>query len=316
MESQIVKAKLQTKKPTFLEAMKKYWILYLMFLPVILCLLLFNYLPMGGIYIAFTKYQPWVPLFKGKFVGLDNFKLVFSAHDFGQLVFNTVWINILKLFFGFPAPIILALLLNEVKNAHFKKVTQTMSYLPYFVSWIVVSGILYSLLNFNNGIVNHLLKSLGMQPVQWYTTGKYWRSILVITSVWKSIGYSSILYLAAIAGIDPTLYEAAVVDGASRWNQMRFITLPSLLPTAAILLILSLGGLMNGDFGQIFALIGQNAPLHRYTDVLDFYIYRKGLQSGMFSIGAALGLFQATIGFLLIISSNMAAKKMGGEGIW
>ncbi len=271
---------------------------------------------MTGIYIAFTEYQPWVPILESPFVGLENFRLMFTAPDFGRLVFNTVWINILKLVFGFPAPIILALLLNEVQKQVFKRTFQTISYLPYFVSWIVVSGIMYTLLNYNFGIVNGLLKSFGMEPVQWYTSNQYWRSFLVGTSVWKSIGYNSILYLAAIAGIDTALYEAAVIDGASRWKQMLHITLPCLLPTASILLILSLGSMMNGDFGQIFALIGQNAPLHETTDVLDFYIYRKGLQSGQFSIGTAMGLFQSVIGFILIVGSNLAAKRMGGEGIW
>ncbi len=306
----------KVKKQGFSGNIKRYWMLYLMFLPVIVCLVLFSYLPMGGIYIAFTKYQPWIPILESPFVGLQNFKLMFSAPNFDQLIFNTVWINILKLLFGFPAPIILALLLNEVRRTKFKKTVQTMSYLPYFVSWIVVSGMMYSLLNYNSGIVNKILKSLGNDPVKWYTHGEYWRSILVASSVWKTIGYNSILYLAAIAGIDQSLYEAAVVDGATRWQRMRYITLPSIMPTASILLILSLGGLMNGDFGQIFALIGQNAPLHEYTDVLDFYIYRKGLQAGQFSIGTAMGLFQSTIGFALICLSNNFSKKIGGEGIW
>ncbi len=316
MKAKAYEGQIAPKKRGFIRNIRRYWMLYVMFLPVIICLLLFNYLPMTGIYIAFTEYQPWVPIMESPFVGWENFRLMFTAPDFGRLVFNTVWINILKLVFGFPAPIILALLLNEVQKQVFKRTFQTISYLPYFVSWIVVSGIMYTLLNYNFGIVNGVLKSFGMEPVQWYTSSEYWRSFLVGTSVWKSIGYNSILYLAAIAGIDTALYEAAVIDGASRWKQMLHITLPCLLPTASILLILSLGSMMNGDFGQIFALIGQNAPLHETTDVLDFYIYRKGLQSGQFSIGTAMGLFQSVIGFLLIVGSNLAAKRMGGEGIW
>lgn len=304
------------KKRGFVRNVRRYWMLYVMFLPVVICLFLFNYLPMTGIYIVFIEYQPWVPISEAPFVGWENFELMFSAPDFERLIFNTVWINVLKLIFGFPAPIILALLLNEVQKQAFKRTFQTISYLPHFVSWIVVQGIMYTLLNYNFGIVNGLLNSLGMESVQWYTSSQYWRSILVGTSVWKSIGYNSILYLAAIVGIDPALYEAAVIDGASRWKQMLHITLPSLLPTASILLILSLGSMMNGDFGQIFALIGQNAPLHETTDVLDFYIYRKGLQAGQFSIGTAMGLFQSTIGFILIILSNLGAKKLGGDGIW
>lgn len=304
------------KKRGFFHNIQRYWRLYVMFLPVIVCLFLFNYLPMTGIYIAFTKYQPWVGILKSPFVGWSNFKMMFSAPDFGHLVFNTVWINVLKLIFGFPAPIILALLLNEVQRQSFKRTFQTISYLPYFVSWIVVSGIIYILLNYNFGIVNGVLKQLGLEPVHWYTSKQYWRSILVATSVWKYVGYNSILYLAAIAGIDPTLYEAAMIDGASRWKQMLYVTLPCIRSTASILLILNLGSMMNGDFGQIFAIIGNNAPLHETTDVLDFYIYRKGLQSGQFSIGTAMGLFQSSIGFVLIVGSNYAARRIGGDGIW
>lgn len=310
------KSAIQVGKKGFTWSIKRYWMLYLMFVPVILCLLLFNYLPMLGIYIAFTDYQPWVPILQSPFVGLKYFKMMFTATDFNQLVFNTLWINILKLLFGFPAPIILALLLNELRNQRFKRTFQTISYLPHFVSWIVISGITYSLLNFNFGLVNGMLREMGGDPVQWYTSGQYWRSILVGSSVWKTVGYNSILYLAAISSIDTSLYEAAVIDGASRWKQMLHITMPCLLPTASILLILSLGGMMNGDFGQIFAMIGQNAPLHAKTDVLDFYIYRKGLQMGQFSIGAAMGLFQSAVGFILIVTSNLVAKKAGGEGIW
>jgi putative aldouronate transport system permease protein len=290
--------------------------LYLMFVPVIICLTLFNYIPMSGILIAFTRYQPWVPIFESPWVGLDNFRTMFSAPDFGRLVFNTVWINVLKLLWGFPAPVIFALLLTELRGKLFKRAIQTISYLPHFVSWIVISGISYALLNTNFGLVNGVLKGLGLEPVQWFVRGEFWRSILVGSSIWKGIGYSSILYLAAISGIDPTLYEAAVVDGASRWRQVISITIPCIMPTASILFILNIGSMMSGDFGQIFALIGQNAPLHANTDVLDFYIYRKGLQGGLFSIGAAMGLFQSVIGFVLVMGTNRIVKWMGGEAIW
>jgi putative aldouronate transport system permease protein len=295
---------------------RRYWMLYLMFLPVIVCLAMFNYIPMAGILIAFTRFQPWIPILKSPWVGLDNFRTIFAAPDFPRLVFNTVWINVIKLLWGFPAPIIFALLLNELRNRTFKRVVQTISYLPYFVSWIVISGISYALLNTNFGLVNSMLKGLGLRPVQWFSHAEYWRSILVGSGIWKGLGYGSILYLASIAGIDPTLYEAAIVDGASRWRQTLSITIPSLLPTASILLLLSLGSMMNGDFGQIFALIGQNAPLHSKTDVLDFYIYRKGLQGGLYAIGAALGLFQSVIGFILVMTSNKVVKWLGGEAIW
>jgi putative aldouronate transport system permease protein len=304
------------KKFGFLANIKRHYMLYLMFLPVAIGLILFNYLPMWGILLGFKDYVPWQGFFGSKWVGLDNFKYVFSTPEFPRLISNTLLINVYKMIFGFPAPIILALLLNEVKSKYFKKTVQTISYMPYFVSWIVISGIMYNLLNTNYGLINTMLKSIGLEPIQWYIRSDLWRTILTSTHIWKGVGYGSILYLAAIAGIDPTLYEAAIVDGASRWKQTLHITIPSIMPTASILFILGLGGMMYGDFGQTFALIGSNSPLYKTTDVLDFYIYRVGLQSGRFSIGVALGLFQSAIGFLFVIGTNKIAKKMGGEGIW
>lgn len=305
-----------TTKKGFVYNIKKHYVLYLMFLPVIICLILFSYIPMWGVILAFKNYVPWYGFFGSKWVGLNNFRYIFSTPDFPRLLSNTILINIYKMIFGFPAPIIFALLLNEVKGRLFKRTVQTISYMPYFVSWIVISGISYSLLNTNYGIINNILKSFGLEPVQWFIRSEYWRSILVGSNIWKGVGYSSILYLAAIAGIDPTLYEAAIVDGASRWKQTLHITIPSIMPTASILFILGLGGMMSGDFGQTVALIGSNAPLYKTTDVLDYYIYRVGLQSGKFSIGTALGLFQSAIGCVLIMITNKIAKRMGGEGVW
>jgi putative aldouronate transport system permease protein len=306
----------RTRKTGFIVNIRKYYILYLMFLPVVICLLLFNYIPMWGVVLAFKDFVPWYGFWGSKWVGLGNFQYIFSSPDFPRLLGNTLMINVYKIIFGFPAPIIYALLLNEVKGKLFKKTVQTISYMPYFVSWIVISGISYTLLNTNYGIINSLLTALGLEPIQWYIHSEYWRSILVGSNIWKGVGYSSILYLAAIAGIDPTLYEAAIVDGASKWKQLVHITLPGILPTASILFILGLCGIMNGDFGQTYALIGFNSPLYKTTDVLDFYIYRVGLQGGKFSIGTSLGLFQSAIGFMLILATNKIAKRMGGEGIW
>jgi putative aldouronate transport system permease protein len=303
-------------KRSFISNIKKHYILYIMFLPVIISLLLFNYIPMWGVLLGFKDFVPWQGFWGSKWVGLGNFKYIFNTPDFPRLLRNTLLINIYKMIFGFPAPIIFALLLNELKNKLFKRTVQTISYMPYFVSWIVISGIAYSFLNTNYGIINNILKGFGLEPIQWYIRSEYWRSILVGTNIWKGVGYGSILYLAAIAGIDPTLYEAAIVDGATRWKQTLHITLPSILPTASILFILGLGGMMNGDFGQTYALIGFNSPLYKTTDVLDFYIYRVGLQGGKFSIGTALGLFQSAIGFILVMGTNKIAKRMGGEGIW
>lgn len=295
---------------------RKYWVLYLMFLPTVIILLIFNYIPMWGVTLAFKDYVPWYGFMGSKWVGWNNFRYIFSTPDFPRLIRNTLLINVYKIAWGFPAPIIFALLLNEVKVKKFKNPVQTISYLPYFISWIVISGIMYNLLNTNFGIVNNFLKAIGKEPVQWYIRADVWRSILVGTSMWKGVGYSSIIYLAAISGIDMMLYEAAVVDGASRWKQTLHITLPSIAPTISILFILGVGGIMYGDFGQIYALISYNSPLFPTTDVLDFFIYRVGMQSGKFSVGTALGLFQSAIGFVLVMSTNFIAKKIGGEGIW
>ena len=295
---------------------RKYWMLYLMFLPTVITLVIFNYIPMWGVTLAFKDYVPWYGFAGSKWVGWANFRYIFSTPDFSRLIRNTLLINTYKIIWGFPAPIILALLLNEIKVKKFKSLVQTISYLPHFISWIVISGIMYNLLNTNFGIVNNFLMAIGKEPVQWYIRADVWRSILVGTSMWKSVGYSSIIYLASISGIDMMLYEAAVVDGASRWKQTIYITLPGIAPTISILFILGIGGIMYGDFGQIYALISYNSPLFPTTDVLDFFIYRVGMQSGKFSIGTALGLFQSAIGFILVMSTNTIAKKIGGEGIW
>jgi len=304
------------KKGGLIYNIKKYRGLYIMFLPVIICLTVFNYIPMWGVILAFKNYLPWKGFWGSPWAGWANFEYIFNTPDFPRLVRNTILINVYKMIWGFPAPIILALLLNEVRVRFFKRTVQTISYLPHFVSWIVISGIAYNLLNTNFGIINNFLKLLGYEPVQWYIRADVWRSILVITHIWKGVGYGSIIYLAAISSIDPSLYEAAIVDGATRWQQTWHITIPGIMPTASILFILGVGGLMYGDFGQIYALIGYNSPLYETTDVLDFYIYRVGLQGGKFSVGVALGLFQSIIGFFLVLITNYLAKKVGGEGIW
>lgn len=303
-------------KGGFFSNLFQYKMLYFMFLPTALFLIVFNYIPMWGIILAFKDYVPWLGFSESKWVGFDNFRYIFNTPDFSRLIRNTLLINIYKILWTFPAPIILALLLNEVRVKRYKSVVQTISYLPHFISWIVVSGIMYNLLNYNFGIFNNILESFGSEPVQWYIRKDLWRSILVSTAMWKSVGYSSILYLAAISGIDTELYEAAVVDGANRWKQTRFITIPSLMPTISILFILGIGGIMYGDFGQIYALIGYNSALFPTTDVLDFFIYRVGLQGGKFSVGTALGLFQSVIGFIMVVATNKGAKKIGGQGIW
>lgn len=294
----------------------KYRLLYLMLVPTIAVLAVFNYYPLWGLRISLYNYIPWQGFAGSKYVGLQNFRTLFSLPDFPRLVNNTIVINLLKILFGFPAPILFALLLNEVRSKAFKRTVQTISYLPHFVSWIIVSAILYSLINGSYGLVNSMLKGFGVKPPVWYTRPDLWRGILVGTDIWKGVGFSSILYLAAIANINAEMYEAAVIDGATRLQQTRYITLPSMLPTIVIMFILQMGGLMNGNFQQIYALVGSNIPIYKTVDTLDYYIYRIGINKMNYSLGTTMGIFQSIISFALVMGTNWVANKTGDMGIW
>ncbi|MHC1785742.1 MAG: ABC transporter permease [Christensenellales bacterium] len=296
--------------------LRKYKLLYLMLVPTVAVLAVFNYYPLWGLRIAFYNYIPWLGFQGSKFVGLQNFKTLFSLPDFSRLVENTVVINLLKIAFGFPAPILFALLLNEVRGKAFKRTVQTISYLPHFVSWIIVSAILYTLINGSYGLINTMLRNMGIKPPVWYTRPDVWRGILVSTEVWKGVGFSSILYLAAISNINSEMYEAAVIDGATRMKQTLYITLPCILPTVVVMFILQIGGLMNGNFQQIFALVGSNTAIYKTVDTLDYYIYRIGIGKMNYSLGTTMGIFQSLISFALVMSTNYIANRTGDMGIW
>lgn len=294
----------------------KYRLLYLMLVPTIAVLGVFNYYPLWGLRISFYNFIPWLGFEGSKFVGLQNFRTLFNLPDFSRLVENTVIINLLKIFFGFPAPILFALLLNEVRVKAFKRTVQTISYLPHFVSWIIVSAILYTLINGSYGLINSLMRDIGIKPPVWYTRPDLWRGILVGTEIWKSVGFSSILYLAAISNINAEMYEAAVIDGATRIKQTLYITLPSMLPTIVIMFILQMGGLMNGNFQQVYALVGSNTAIYKTVDTLDYYIYRIGIGKMNYSLGTTMGIFQSLISFTLVMTTNYIANRTGDMGIW
>ena len=229
---------------------------------------------------------------------------------------NTLEISGLKLLFGFPAPIILALMLNEVSHVRFKKTVQTITYLPHFLSWVVLAGMFQQLLSPNNGAVNALLKQFfGVEEsIYFLGNNKYFRGTLIVTDIWKNVGWSSILYLATISGIDPSLYEAATVDGASRWQCTRYITIPSLVSTIVIMLILSIGSIMDAGFDQVFNLY--NSAVYQTGDIIDTYVYRYGLGDMKYSLATAVGLFKNVIAFVLVVGTNMITRKISGEGIW
>lgn len=294
---------------------KKYWALTLMFLPIVVYFIVFKYIPMGGIVIAFKDYKIKDGIWGSAWIGLGNFEKAFRTNLFTRSIWNTIAISGLKILFGFPAPIILALLLNEVNHSGFKKTVQTITYLPHFLSWVVLTGMLQQLLSPNNGAVNDLLKMLGVKnSVYFLGDNDYFRGTLVVTDIWKNIGWSSIIYLATISGIDPALYEAATVDGASRLQCTRYITVPSLIPTIVVMLILNIGSIMDAGFDQILNMY--NSAVYATGDIIDTYVYRQGVEKMQYALTTAVGLFKNVIGFILVFGTNMITRKISGDGIW
>ncbi|MCU6791405.1 ABC transporter permease subunit [Paenibacillus sp. WQ 127069] len=290
---------------------------YFLMLPGLLYFFIFHYIPMFGVSIAFKDITPFdgiEGIFGGEWVGLAHFKRFFDSYYFWNVLGNTVIISLYKLFFGFPAPILLALLLNEVTSKWFKKSVQTISYLPHFISMVVVAGLLTNLLSTDNGILNAILSALGKEAVSFLGEPAYFRTILVISDVWQSIGWGSILYLAAMAGIDPQLYEAAKMDGANRLRQMWHITLPGISFVVSILLILNVGKFLEAGFEQIFLLYSPS--VYQVADIIDTYVYRQGLLQMQYSFAAAIGVFKNIVGMVLILLANYIVKKMDQPGLW
>ena len=294
--------------------------LFLMMLPALVWAILFAYAPMAGLYMSFVNYQPtlgqfWESLFHSEFVGLEWFRYFFDNGDFLIIMRNTLASTLITMLFSFPMPILIAIAINEIKNATFKKVVQTSSYLPYFISWVIAANIIVTLLS-SDGAINALLKFFNLtdESVLFLQKGKYFWWIVALGNTWKDMGYSSIMYLAAISSINPELYEAAKVDGANRFKQIRYITLPHLKPTIVILLILALGGVLNAGFDQHF-LLGNNLTKD-YSDVLSTYSFRYGIQNGMFSYASAVGMFSSVVAFVIVVIVNYTAKKINGQSLF
>jgi putative aldouronate transport system permease protein len=295
----------------------RYWrnrYLLLLLLPGIVFYLLFRYKPMYGILIAFKDYRFRLGIMGSPWVGLDVFKELLGSKDFWLVFRNTVIISSYKLVFGFPAPIILALLLNEVRVLKFKRIVQTVSYLPYFVSWVVLSGIFFQVLSPSSGPVNYVLKALTGRTLYFLGDPALFRGTIVGLSMWKGVGWGAVIYLAALAGVNPELYEAAYIDGAGRWQRAVHITLPSILPVITILFILNVGSIVEDDFDQIFNLY--RPVVYAVGDVLSTYTYRKGLNEMRYSLATAVGLFQNVLAFLLVAIANLLSKRVGEYGIW
>ncbi|MBD0384814.1 ABC transporter permease [Paenibacillus sedimenti] len=298
----------------FVHYIKRAFPIYLMILPGFLAIICFKYLPMFGVVISFQKYSPFRGVWGSKWVGFDHFVRLFTEQQFMTLLKNTLILNLIDICFYFPAPILFALILNEVRLRWFKSTLQTIVYLPHFISMIVVVGITVVLFASEFGGVNLLLESLGLPRYQGLNDPDQFRWIWLLQNIWKEVGWSAIIYLAALASIDPSLYEAAVMDGANRWRQIWHITLPSVANVILILFILRLGSFIDVGFEHIFLL--QNPLNLAVSDVFDTYIYRVGVQQGEYSYTTAVGLFKSVVGLVLVLSANAIAKRSGREGVY
>ncbi|SDR96171.1 multiple sugar transport system permease protein/putative aldouronate transport system permease protein [Paenibacillaceae bacterium GAS479] len=300
----------------FLSEIMKNRLLYLMCLPALIVLLMFSYIPFAGIWMAFTDFNVVDGIFGSKFVGLDNFKYFFSNSMGWKVIYNTLYINFFGIILGIIVPVGIAILLNEIRNDAYKRVAQSMMFFPYFISWVVVGAILYGIFSTDVGVANNILKFFGAEPISWYSEPKYWKWIIILASVWKWSGYSSIIYMAAMANFDGSLYESAKVDGANKLQSIFYLTIPMLKPTIIVLTLLSVGRIFYGDFGMIYGIVGNNPVLADEVTVIDTYVYAS-MRSLGFSYSTAIGLFQSVMGLILITAANKSAKKMNdGEGLF
>lgn len=294
--------------------LKKYWPLHLMVLPSLLFLIAFNYLPMAGIVMAFQDFKPRLGIGGSEWVGFDNFRLLFDREDSIQVIWNTLIIAILKMIFNLVAPFTFAIFLNEVRRNVFKRYVQTMVYLPHFLSWVLLGGILLDVLSTDGGFINRIIESIGIDAIPFLMNGDWFRVTVVVSDVWKEFGYGAIVFLAALSNINPALYEAAEVDGASRFKQTMHITIPSMLPITIVVGTLALGNVLNAGFDQIFNLY--NGMVYNKGDILDTFVYRTGILAGNMGFATAIGLFKSVISMVLIFVSYRAAYKWANYRIF
>ena len=287
--------------------------LYILILPTIVYFFIFSYIPYYGLSIAFKDFKIFSGIAKSPWVGLKYFREFFQSPDFVRLLRNTLLISLMRIVFGFPVPIIFALLLNEVRHLWYKRSIQTITYFPHFLSWVVYAGIMLVFIA-PTGVINELSVAMGGEKIPILIKGKYFLPMIILTAIMKGFGFGAIIYLAALAGIDPQLYEAAVVDGANKWQQIRHVTIPGIRSTIVVMLILSLGGMLNAGFNQIFQFY--NAAVLDVADIIDTFVYRIGLQATQFSLGTAVGLFKGVIGLFLIFSANSIVRRTGEYSIW
>jgi putative aldouronate transport system permease protein len=301
---------LQMKKVSLWKKIWKYRVLTLMCLPAIIFFFAFSYMPLPGIYVAFVKYNYRDGIFGSNFVGLQNFEFLVESGKLFTLTRNTILYNLAFIILGNLFAVTVAILLNEMQSHLFKKVSQTMMFLPYFISQVLVGILVFNLLNYDTGFVNGILTSLGMEKWQPYADPGSWPPLLVIIFLWQQTGYNSVIYFAAIMGIDSETIEAAKVDGANGFQKIRFIILPSLRPTIVILLLFALGGIVKGNFGLFYNIIGTNSLLYGTTDIIETFVYRATMTDFNFSTASAVGLYQSIVGFVIVMTANYIVRKI------
>ncbi len=294
--------------------MKANWGLHLMLLPGVLLVILFCYVPMAGIVIAFQDYKPWLGFADSPWVGLAHFRRFFSNPYSLSVIWNTLIIAVMKIIFGLIVPVLFALQLNEIRAERAKKAVQTMVYLPHFLSWVILAGILKDILSVDGGIVNQIIEALGGDPIFFFGDGNWFRVVVIVSDIWKEFGFNTIVYLAALTSIDTALYEAAMIDGAGRWKQTIHITLPSIAPIITVMLTLSLGNVLNAGFDQIYNLY--SPMVYDKGDIIDTFVYRTSIVQADMSYGAAVGIFKSVVALILIVTSYKLADKLAGYRIF
>lgn len=295
-----------------MKKLKRQWQYHLMLLPGVILIFIFAYIPLYGVIIAFEDYNPALG-FASPWVGMKHFQYIFSQPAFLRTIWNTFFIAVMKLIGGIVVPVIFALLLNELVSNRLKRIFQTLIYIPNFLSWVIMAGVLMDILA-NNGIINQFLGFFGMDAVNFLGNASVFPWTMIVTDIWKGFGFGTVVYLAALTSIDPGLYESAILDGATRWQQIRYITLPLRMPTIILMLVLALGNVLNAGFDQIFNLY--SPIVYQTGDIIDTYVYRLGIQQAQYSVGAAIGLFKSAVSAVLVLTSYILADKCAGYKIF
>ncbi|MCR5106777.1 MAG: ABC transporter permease subunit [Lachnospiraceae bacterium] len=305
--------KAMKKKNSVLKTARKHWMLLLMLLPATVYVVIFSYVPMTGIVLAFKNYQYAGGIYGSPWNGLANFKALMISGKLGMVTRNTLLYNIAFIFLGVIFEMGSAILLNEIISKLFKKVSQSFMFLPYFISWVVAGAIMYNIFNYERGVFNHIITAFGGKPFDLYNTAAAWPAVLILLKVWKQTGYGSVVYLAAITGMDQEMYEAASIDGANEWQKIRYLTIPLLVPTMMVLVLLAIGNIFRGDFGLFYQTVKSSAILTPVTDVIDTYVFRLLINDGNIGVSAAAGLYQSVLCFITITICNNLVKKFNPD---